>query len=152
MTPGAPGQPGVVFVGAGRGLRSVDGGASFQPVFEPGVVDILEAFAGHPRNPGTVYAATLYQRFKSTDFGATWAPLDEDPEHFPPFVHDLVVAPGDPQTLYETGDGANVGATWRSHEAAVPPGRARSSSAATCSRSIRWTPIRSMAAASAASS
>jgi photosystem II stability/assembly factor-like uncharacterized protein len=53
---------------------------------------------------------------KSTDFGVTWTPLTEDPGHFPPFVHDLVVAPGDPQTLYETGDGANIGATWRSRD------------------------------------
>src|SRR6185369_4044800 len=65
---------------------------------------------------GTLYVSTLYERFKSTDFGDTWTNIVEDPANFPPFVHTLVVAPSDPQTLYETGDGANVGATWRSRD------------------------------------
>jgi photosystem II stability/assembly factor-like uncharacterized protein len=115
--PDAPGAPGVIFVGTDLRLyRSIDGGASFQPVITFDTVVIFEAVAPDLRNPGTVYAATLDQRFKSTDFGATWTDLVENPDHFPPFVHDLVVAPGDSQTLYETGDGANVGATWRSRD------------------------------------
>lgn len=117
VTPGAPGQPGVVFVGTDLELfRSIDGGASFQTVITLDSAELFQAVAADRTNPGTVYAATLDQRFKSTDFGVTWTPLTEDPGNFPPFVHDLVVAPGDSQRLYETGDGANVGATWRSRD------------------------------------
>jgi photosystem II stability/assembly factor-like uncharacterized protein len=116
VAPGPPGAPGIVFVGTTvRLYRSVDGGATFQPVISFGTAEDFVAVAPDPRNPGIVYAATLSQRFKSTDFGATWSDLVEDPA-FPPWVHDLVVAPGDPQTLYETGDGADVGATWRSRD------------------------------------
>lgn len=117
VAPGAPGQPGMIFAGTDmKLLRSIDGGASFQPVIELESADLFQAIAADRTNPGTVYAATLYQRFKSTDFGITWTLLCEDPENFPPFVHDLVVAPGDSQRLYETGDGANSGATWRSRD------------------------------------
>jgi photosystem II stability/assembly factor-like uncharacterized protein len=118
VAPGAPGQPGMIFAGTDmKLLRSIDGGASFQPVIELDSAELFQAVAADRTNPGTVYAATLYQRFKSTDFGTTWTPLCEDPGNFPPFVHDLVVAPGDSQRLYETGDGSNIGpATWRSHD------------------------------------
>jgi photosystem II stability/assembly factor-like uncharacterized protein len=117
MAPGAPGQPGIIFAGTDlKLLRSVDGGASFHTVITLDSAELFQAVAADRTNPGTVYAATLYQRFKSTDFGVTWTPLIEDPGNFPPFVHDLVVAPGDPQRLYETGDGANIGATWRSRD------------------------------------
>jgi photosystem II stability/assembly factor-like uncharacterized protein len=109
-----PGDPGIVFVSSGDAFRSVDGGDSFEDVLaaDSGV----ETVAPDLRNPGTLYVATLYERFKSTDFGDTWTDIVEDPANFPPFVHTLVVAPSDPQILYETGDGANVGATWRSRD------------------------------------
>jgi photosystem II stability/assembly factor-like uncharacterized protein len=117
VAPGSPGQPGVLFVGtATRLYRSVDRGASFQAVIDPGLAEDFLSVAPDLRNPGTIYAATLSQRHKSVDFGATWTALDEDPGQEPPFVHDIAVAPGDPQTLYETGDGAGVGATWRSRD------------------------------------
>jgi photosystem II stability/assembly factor-like uncharacterized protein len=117
VTPGPPGQPGIVFVGTDAKLyRSMDGGATFQPVITFESVEIFEAITADLQNPNIVYAATLYQRAKSTDYGTTWEALDEDPGNFPPFVHDMVAAPGDPQTIYETGDGANVGATWRSRD------------------------------------
>jgi photosystem II stability/assembly factor-like uncharacterized protein len=117
VAPGPPGAPGVVFVGTPLSLyRSVDGGVSFQPVITfDNSAEFFDAIAPDFRNPGTVYAATLYQRFKSTDFGVTWANLVEDPASSP-FVHAFVVAPGDPRILYETGDGANLGATWRSRD------------------------------------
>jgi photosystem II stability/assembly factor-like uncharacterized protein len=116
VAPGPPGAPGMVFVGTDeRVYRSIDGGTSFQAVLTLDYAGLFEAVAPDPRNPGTVYAADLFERFKSTDFGVTWTDIVEDPEGFP-FVHDFVVAPGDPRTLYETGDGANVGATWRSRD------------------------------------
>jgi len=117
VAPGAPGAPGVVFVGTDvRLFRSVDGGASFETVISLTSADLFVAVTPDFRNPGTVYSATLFGRAKSTDFGATWTDLVEDPDHFPPFIHDLVVAPGDSQTLYETGDSAEGGATWRSRD------------------------------------
>jgi photosystem II stability/assembly factor-like uncharacterized protein len=117
VAPGPPGHPGVVFVGTDLKLfRSVDGGASFQAVIELTGAEIFVSVAPDFQNPGTVYTATLLRRHKSVDFGATWTDLDEIPGEFPPFVHDIAVAPSDPQTLYETGDGANVGATWRSRD------------------------------------
>jgi photosystem II stability/assembly factor-like uncharacterized protein len=115
--PETPGAPGVVFVGTDKKLqRSVDGGATFQAVISLTSVEIFVAVAPDLQHPGTVYAATLDRRRKSTDFGTTWTDLDEDPGHHPPFVHDLVIAPSDPQTLYETGNGAGVGGTWRSRD------------------------------------
>ena len=111
------GAPGIVFVGTtSRLYRSIDGGTTFQPVISFDTAEIFVAVAPDPRHPGTVYAATLLQRFKSTDFGVTWTDLVEDPAVYPPWVHDLVVAPGDPQTLYETGDGSDGGETWRSRD------------------------------------
>jgi photosystem II stability/assembly factor-like uncharacterized protein len=115
--PDAPGQPGVLFVGTPlRLFRSVDRGASFQAVITLTSAEIFVSVAPDFQTPGTVYAATLNRRRKSVDFGATWTELNEVPGQFQPFVHDIVVAPSDPQTLYETGDGANIGAIWRSRD------------------------------------
>jgi photosystem II stability/assembly factor-like uncharacterized protein len=114
-SPGPPGTPGVVFVGTDKKLqRSLDGGATFQPVISLTTSELFIAVVPDPQHPGTVYAANLDQRSKSTDFGTTWTALDEIPGHHPPFVRDLALAPSDPQMLYETGRGTGVGATWRS--------------------------------------
>jgi photosystem II stability/assembly factor-like uncharacterized protein len=113
-SPGPLGTPGVVFVGTDKKiLRSLDGGATFQPVISLTTVEIFVAVVPDLQHPGTVYAANLDQRSKSTDFGTTWTALDEIPGHHPPFVRDLALAPSDPQTLYETGESTS-GGTWRS--------------------------------------
>ncbi|HEX4963787.1 MAG TPA: hypothetical protein VF173_23375 [Thermoanaerobaculia bacterium] len=112
VVPGAPGKPGVVFAGGDALLRSLDGGATFQQVIGPQQYpfDIIKP---DPSTPGTVYAATFYQRRKSTDFGSTWIDLAEGPESdYYPLMRDLVVAPSDSRTLYETEDSG----TWRSRD------------------------------------
>jgi photosystem II stability/assembly factor-like uncharacterized protein len=119
VAPGPPGAPGVVFAGTDRQLlRSRDGGATFQAVIDRTAVVIFGAVAPDPQHPGTVYAVARDRRSKSIDFGATWADLDETPGHRPPTIGTLVLAPSDPQTLYETGNG-DIAATWRSRNGGV---------------------------------
>jgi hypothetical protein len=76
----------VVFVGTSHRLyRSVDGGASFQAVIALDNSELFDAVAPDFQTPGTVYAATRGQRFKSTeslelsayDGGVTWESLND---------------------------------------------------------------------------
>jgi photosystem II stability/assembly factor-like uncharacterized protein len=114
VAPGAPGEPGVLFLGVGGTvLRSADRGASFETAASFDWT--ITAIAPDLRNPGTVYVSTLYQRFKSTDSGADWTELVEDPE-VPPFIHGFAVAPSDSRILYESGFSARGGPTWRSRD------------------------------------
>ena len=113
-----PGGRGVLWVGTDILVwRSRDGGASWQAVLgDRTSADLFVSIAPDPLHPGTVYAANLRHRYKTTDGGDTWQELQEIPGDFQPHVNAFALAPGDPQTLYESGGplyrSRDGGATW----------------------------------------
>ncbi len=80
-----------------------------------------------PQNSSTLYAAGAGAA-KSTDGGATWAPLPGDPSDLVFF--DLAISPSSPATLYGTGGGGqggdrvvrtlDGGATWTREQQGLP--------------------------------
>ena len=73
---------------------------------------------GNQSSPGTVYTATNYTVFKSTDFGSTWAALPTTGLSSTKLIHNLGAAGNDPQALGVVTDGGlaylsyNGGSSW----------------------------------------
>ncbi len=113
-----PGGPGVVWVGTVLSVfRSRDGGVTWKEVLgNHQSAEIYVDIAPDPLHPGTVYAANLNHRYKTTDGGDHWQQLQEIPGEFQPHINAFAVAPSDPQTLYESG---GPGALYRSHDGGI---------------------------------
>lgn len=113
-----PGGRGVLWVGTDLSVfRSRDGGASWREVLgDPTSAELFVAIAPDPLHPGTVYAANLNHRYKTTDGGDHWQQLQEIPGEFQPHINAFAVAPSEPRTLYESGGplyrSRDGGATW----------------------------------------
>jgi photosystem II stability/assembly factor-like uncharacterized protein len=75
----APGPVPVLAAGGDEGVRiSRDGGRTWAP--SGSSVDglrLVESLAFDPKDPGTLYAGTWRQAFRTTDGGATWARIAE---------------------------------------------------------------------------
>jgi photosystem II stability/assembly factor-like uncharacterized protein len=108
-------DPRVIFVGAAAGgiFKSVNGGQSWQAVFEdqsnPSIGDLALA----PSNPSIIYAGTGEPNnrqssswgngvYKSTDGGITWAPLGLKETHH---IGRIVVHPTNPDIVYVAAQG-----------------------------------------------
>ena len=134
---GVPGNPDILYVGAASaGLyKSVNGGITFDPVFESGNTLSIGAIAVQPDNPDVVYVGTGEGAvrnsisfgdgiYKTTDGGRTWKHLGlKDSERFSRIVIDpsnpqVVLAaamghafgPGGERGIYRSAD---AGATWQ---------------------------------------
>ncbi|HVS13899.1 MAG TPA: sialidase family protein [Thermoanaerobaculia bacterium] len=131
-----PGDPATVWVGASTGgvWKSVDGGVTFQPVFDDQPVAAIGALAIHGSNPDLVWVGTGEGNvrnsvsvgngvYRSLDGGETWSHLGLDATER---IHRIVLHPSDPEValvcamgrawgenpergVYRTGDG---GTTW----------------------------------------
>ena len=108
-------DPRVIFVGAAAGgiFKSVNGGQSWQAVFEdqsnPSIGDLALA----PSNPSIIYAGTGEPNnrqssswgngvYKSTDGGITWTPLGLKETHH---IGRIVVHPTNPDIVYVAAQG-----------------------------------------------
>src|SRR5260221_7883413 len=135
-----PVKQSTLYAGGPSGLfKSEDGGASWSatglvmetetaanyPFFNlPGpftMASIVAHLAIDPANPGTVYAGTvrgnacIYSQrrvFKSSDGGARWTDLLSPHINGCDNIHSLVLAPGNPPTLYLTNFDDATGDTW----------------------------------------
>ena len=106
---GVPGNPDILYVGAASsGLyKSVNGGITFDPVFESGRTLSIGAIAVQPDNPDVVYVGTGEGAvrnsisfgdgiYKTTDGGRTWKNLGlTDSERF----GRIVIHPSNPQVV-----------------------------------------------------
>ena len=133
---GVPGKPDILYVGtASSGLyKSVNGGITFDPVFETGNTLSIGAIAVQPDNPDVVYVGTGEGAvrnsisfgdgiYKTTDGGKSWKHLGlQTSERFSRIVihptnPQVVLAaamgkafgPGGERGIYRSTDG---GATW----------------------------------------
>jgi len=118
-----PLAPETLYAGGCSGLRrSADGGASWRPVgaglpsaIETSGLFCVDRLAIDPRYPATLYAdagGPLSQLYRSTDGGASWAPLaaPADLASHPgdAFLSALVLDPADPARLYAATYGLGV--------------------------------------------
>jgi photosystem II stability/assembly factor-like uncharacterized protein len=134
---GVPGNPDILYVGAASsGLyKSINGGVTFDPIFETGNTLSIGAIAVQPDNPDVVYVGTGEGAvrnsisygdgiYKSTDGGRSWKHLGlKETERF----SRIAISPTDPQVvfaaalghafgpngergIFRSGDG---GATWQ---------------------------------------
>jgi photosystem II stability/assembly factor-like uncharacterized protein len=107
---GLPGDPDIYYVGAASGgiFKSVDGGASWAPVFDSQPVSSIGSLAVAPSDPNVVWAGTgeTFIRsnvsqgngvYKSTDAGKTWtcAGLEDTGR-----IGRIVVDPRDPDIVF----------------------------------------------------
>lgn len=104
-----PVHSGTLYAGvfpAGVG-RSADGGATWQIATAglPTDTPVL-SLAIDPTLPSTLYASTFYAVYRSTDSGATWAPLGPGLEQV--LVWRIVLDPLDPGILYAATYGGGV--------------------------------------------
>ena len=110
----APRDPNRAWAGTRSGeiFRTTDGGRSWQPSSRglPTSLSVRD-LAADPNRPGTLYAGLPQGLYRSTDFGATWRPLDF-PERL---ANNLEVGPGaTSQTTLYAASGLNL---WRSADA-----------------------------------
>jgi photosystem II stability/assembly factor-like uncharacterized protein len=105
-----PGNPSTLYVGHdtdyslnGGMFKSTDGGATWNPagnglpVFPNKALPSVHALAIDPKNPGTLYAATVGGLFKSTDGAMSWSPVSSGRPGIP---DALVIDPQNSNTLY----------------------------------------------------
>jgi len=95
--------------------RSTDGGATWSPVHNASLTRGQVRAIAVDTASGAVYAAYDGALFRSVDAGATW---EEGSLHPPPYIHQLVVAPTKPATLFavnyeELHVSRDHGHTWR---------------------------------------
>jgi photosystem II stability/assembly factor-like uncharacterized protein len=107
-------------------LASHDGGTSWQRAVDDHLRDVCVLdVAVDPTDAQTLYAAATTGTFKTTDGGASWAPLTELSEGM--LVRTVAVSPEDPQYLLVGVEGIGVfvsddgGRTWREGVAGLQP-------------------------------
>jgi photosystem II stability/assembly factor-like uncharacterized protein len=84
------GSDGTIWAACGNGvLRSDDNGASFVITTGWEVTEVLKVRV-HPQSPETVYAATAYGVFKTSDRGETWRKMNNGLPTLP-FTSDIIV-------------------------------------------------------------
>ncbi len=115
---GVTSDPNLIYVGAATGglWKSVNGGLTWEPIFDDQPVAAIGAVAVNPKNPDVVWVGTGEANprnsasvgngvYKSIDGGATWTHLGlDETEH----IHRIVLHPSDPETAYV----AATGKTW----------------------------------------
>lgn len=100
----SPTDPDLVLAGVGPGnlmlgglYRSTDRGATWQPVADENLSRVpVDAIAFAPN--GTVYVATAWYLWKSTDDGETWVQIELPSTQY--WVRSLVLDPTDPSTVW----------------------------------------------------
>lgn len=110
-----PSAPATLLVGQNTIRRTTNGGVTWALSVVPGGL-VVAALAFDPLTPSTAYAATSSGVLKSIDGGCTWA--QSSTGITTQSVHDIVVDPAAPATLYAATWGGGVfkstdgGATW----------------------------------------
>ncbi len=107
---GVAGDPNVVWVGAASGgvWKSVDGGLTFDPVFDDQPIASIGAIGIAPSNPDVVYVGTGESAvrnsvsfgngvYKTTDGGQSWSHVGLDGTRH---ISKVLVDPTDPDTVY----------------------------------------------------
>lgn len=97
--------------------KSTTGGTDYTPIRNEANGSDMTALAFHPKNPKIVYAGGTGGLTKTTDFGATWTPIDfgvPSPAHIKviavhPKVPEIVLLGTGYNGLFRSADG---GATW----------------------------------------
>jgi len=116
---GVPANPDILYVGAASSglFKSVNGGVTFEPVFERGNTLSIGAIAVQPDNPEVVYVGTGEGAvrnsisfgdgiYRSTDGGRTWKHLGlKETERF----SRLVIHPSNPRVLFAAAMGHAFG-------------------------------------------
>jgi len=154
-----PSDPNIMYVGASTGglWKSIDGGLTWDPIFDDQPVAAIGAVTIDPSNDDVIWVGTGEGNlrnsvsvgngiYRSRDAGRTWEYLGlEESER----IHRIHVSPRDPDTVFVAPSPGNSGATANSAASsarvmAARPGRRSSTStngpAAAISRSIRPTP------------
>lgn len=107
---GIPGDPRVVYVGAAAGgvWKTVNGGLTFEPIFDDQPIASIGDLALAPSNPEVIYVGSGEANvrnsvsfgngvYKSTDGGQSWKHLGlEETRH----ISRVLVHPHDPETVY----------------------------------------------------
>ncbi|NIP60599.1 MAG: glycosyl hydrolase, partial [Gemmatimonadetes bacterium] len=120
---GEPGNPLVAYVGAASGgiWRTMDGGDSWEPIFDDTDVSSVNALAVAPTAPNEVWAGTgetfIIREglsigngvWKSTDRGETWRHVGLERTGR---ISEIVVHPRDPDVIYACA----LGSGWESQE------------------------------------
>ncbi|GAB4184664.1 MAG: hypothetical protein Tsb002_07860 [Wenzhouxiangellaceae bacterium] len=115
-------NPNIIYAGAASGglWKSVDGGLSFEPIFDDQPVHAIGAIAIDPQNPQVIWVGTGEGNvrnsvsigggiFRSSDGGRSWQRMGlEQSER----IHRIIVHPQDSATVYVTA----LGALWGENE------------------------------------
>ena len=106
---------GTLYAAVGDGYVSSNNGDNWQPVGLPlpphaCMCGCTNGFAIDPQNPSSIYAATGYGIYKSTDTGNTWSDANQNLAGVLPT--SLAISPFDPQELYAN---TNIGPVLKSN-------------------------------------
>ncbi|HTY36494.1 MAG TPA: hypothetical protein VMH23_05255 [Bacteroidota bacterium] len=110
------GSDGVLWSACGNGvLRSSDHGSHWRITSGWEITEVLKVKVD-PSDPSTVYAATAYGVFKTTNSGESWS--EQNNGFLKPFVSDIVVDRGNSKKLFAASEdgiyaSTNGGAQWR---------------------------------------
>ena len=115
----APSDPTIVYVGAATGgvWKSVNGGLSFEPIFDDQPVASIGAIAVHPTDPDVVWVGTGEGNvrnsvsvgngiYRSRDGGRTWEHLGLEATER---IHRIIIHPRDPSTVWVAAMGREWG-------------------------------------------